>query len=282
MILPSLVLGLLLSYGLAMLPPLLAAAPPGSLQIDVTGEQYFWRVRYPRANADPVELANELRLPVGQHAQLQLDRMLAAQGEAPVEIVAPAGNPFTAGHARASTAFKVGDRYAYRVIDRMTGAEVAERELVLVVTAISETEVIMNRGRIILDLLGNMVQNGKGQRFTPRQEQPLEYVVGKKWTTRFGVSKGEDDQGITELQFRIAGRERISVPAGTFDCYRIEGTGVIWRGGRESTDVSWTVWRAPDQVRTFVARGEEKRRSMRGHVTTVSSERRELVSFKQH
>jgi len=235
---------------------------------------------------DPAAVERYLRrYPSGRFAelaQLQLDRMLAAQGEAPVEIVAPAGNPFTAGHARASTAFKVGDRYVYRAIDRLTGEESAGRELVLAVTAITETEVIMNRGRIVLDLLGNMVQSGKGQRFTPRQEQPLEYVVGKKWTTRFGVSKGEDDQGITELQFRIAGRERISVPAGTFDCYRIEGTGANWRGGRDSTDIAWTVWRAPDRVRTFVAKEETKRRSIRGHVTTVSSERRELVSFRQH
>lgn len=72
-IFPTLVLAVLLAYGLSMLPPLLAAAPPGSLQIHVTGEQYFWRVRYSGPDGREVELANELRLPVGQPAQLLLD-----------------------------------------------------------------------------------------------------------------------------------------------------------------------------------------------------------------
>jgi len=234
---------------------------------------------------DPASVEQYLRrYPSGRFAelaQLQLDRMLAAQGEAPVEIVAPAGNPFTAGHAKASTAFKAGDRYAYRVVDRLGGAESAERDLVLTVTGISESEVVMNRGRVILDLLGNMVQNGKGQRFTPRQEQPLEYGIGKKWTTRFGVSRGEDDQGITEIEYKVAARERITVPAGDFDCYRIEGTGANWRSRRGSMDISVTIWRAPDRVRMFVAKDETKRRTVRGHVTAVESERRELVSFRQ-
>lgn len=69
---PTLVLAGLLVYGLAMLPPLLAAAPTGSLQIAVTAEQYWWRVRYQRPGAAAVELANELRLPVGAPVQFEL------------------------------------------------------------------------------------------------------------------------------------------------------------------------------------------------------------------
>ncbi|MET0385748.1 MAG: cytochrome B, partial [Polyangiales bacterium] len=69
---PTVVLAGLLIYGLAMLPPLLAAAPPGSLRVQVSGEQYWWRVRYPGPNGETVELANELRLPVGEATQLEL------------------------------------------------------------------------------------------------------------------------------------------------------------------------------------------------------------------
>jgi cytochrome c oxidase subunit II len=72
-ILPTIVLAVLLAYGLAMLPSLLSAAPPGSVQIHVTAEQYFWRVRYLDPDGRAVELANELHLPVGQHAQLHLE-----------------------------------------------------------------------------------------------------------------------------------------------------------------------------------------------------------------
>jgi len=45
-IIPTVVLSGLLAYGLALMPPLLAPAPEGSLRIAVTGEQWWWRVRY--------------------------------------------------------------------------------------------------------------------------------------------------------------------------------------------------------------------------------------------
>jgi cytochrome c oxidase subunit 2 len=69
---PTIVLAGLLIYGLAMLPPMLAAAPEGSRVIEVTGEQYWWRIRYPTADGDQVELANELRLAVGEPVTLRL------------------------------------------------------------------------------------------------------------------------------------------------------------------------------------------------------------------
>jgi cytochrome c oxidase subunit 2 len=45
-IIPTVVLTGLLAYGLALMPELLAPAPQGSLKIAVTGEQWWWRVRY--------------------------------------------------------------------------------------------------------------------------------------------------------------------------------------------------------------------------------------------
>ncbi len=65
-VVPTLVLAVLLSFGLAEMPRLLAPAPEGSLQIAVTGEQWWWRVRYLPPGRAPVELANEIRLPVGE------------------------------------------------------------------------------------------------------------------------------------------------------------------------------------------------------------------------
>ena len=65
-VLPVVVLAAYLSYGLALLPALLNPAPPGSLQVAVSGEQWWWRVRYPAPGGGTVELANEVRLPVGE------------------------------------------------------------------------------------------------------------------------------------------------------------------------------------------------------------------------
>jgi cytochrome c oxidase subunit II len=70
-ILPTVVLAALLAYGLPVLPAVLTPAPAGSLQIHVTGKQWWWRVQYVTAQGI-VETANELRLPVNQRVELQL------------------------------------------------------------------------------------------------------------------------------------------------------------------------------------------------------------------
>lgn len=70
---PTLVLTILLAYGLALLPDLVAPAPAGSLKIAVSGEQWWWRVRYLPPGGEAVELANEIRLPVGEPIEFHLD-----------------------------------------------------------------------------------------------------------------------------------------------------------------------------------------------------------------
>lgn len=70
---PTVVLTVLLIYGLAMIPETVARAPEGSRQVAVTGEQWWWRVRYYRPGGEEIVLANEIRLPVGEHTQLRLD-----------------------------------------------------------------------------------------------------------------------------------------------------------------------------------------------------------------
>jgi cytochrome c oxidase subunit 2 len=70
---PTLMLTVLLVHGLTGLPPLVAPAPEGSLNILVTGEQWWWRVRYQPPAGPPVDLANEIRLPVGEPVQFRLE-----------------------------------------------------------------------------------------------------------------------------------------------------------------------------------------------------------------
>jgi len=72
-IVPTLTLTAVAVYGLWLLPGFLAPAAPGSLRIAVTGEQYWWRVRYLPSGKAPVELANEIRLPVGEAVEFALD-----------------------------------------------------------------------------------------------------------------------------------------------------------------------------------------------------------------
>jgi cytochrome c oxidase subunit 2 len=72
-VVPTVVLAILLVYGLAPMPALLAPAPEGSLKIAVSGEQWWWRVRYETESGEVIELANEIRLPVGEAVQFRLD-----------------------------------------------------------------------------------------------------------------------------------------------------------------------------------------------------------------
>jgi cytochrome c oxidase subunit II len=70
--LPVVVLAGTLSYGLSLLPPLLPGSTGSALDIEVTGEQWWWRVRYRPAEGPPVDLANELHLPAGERVELTL------------------------------------------------------------------------------------------------------------------------------------------------------------------------------------------------------------------
>lgn len=68
---PVIVLTVLLAYGLAGIPRIVARAPEGSLRIRVHGQQWWWRVEYVTA-AGTVPVANEIRLPVGESIQFEL------------------------------------------------------------------------------------------------------------------------------------------------------------------------------------------------------------------
>lgn len=218
--------------------------------------------------------------PYAELAQANLERVLAAEGEKRIEAAPTAGNPYTAGTQRADTAFRVGDSYSYQLRDRLAGTTRQARHTV---NAITESEVLFNQGRMILDLLGNTIALPDGRRFTPRQDQPLEYSVGKRWTTRFRTTYKGVDMGIAVLDFRIVARERITVPAGTFDCFRVEWSRNDedpWRRPQR-IETRGAYWAAPDRVRRHVAREEEQWAGSAGNMTNTLSERMELTSFTQ-
>ena len=71
-IVPTLVLAVLLAYGLSLLPRVLALPADNAFVVAVTGEQWWWRVRYMLPDGTTTELANELRLPVGRRVEVRL------------------------------------------------------------------------------------------------------------------------------------------------------------------------------------------------------------------
>lgn len=69
---PVVVLTALLGYGLWLMPQLRPALPGSALTVQVSGEQWWWRVRYPLPSGGTVELANEIRLPLGEPVAFEL------------------------------------------------------------------------------------------------------------------------------------------------------------------------------------------------------------------
>ncbi len=68
---PLVVLTLLLVFGVAELPATLARGHD-RVTLEITGRQWWWRVRYLEPGFEPLELANEIRLPVGRRIDAHL------------------------------------------------------------------------------------------------------------------------------------------------------------------------------------------------------------------
>ncbi len=234
--------------------------------------------------SDPAPVEAYLRrYPSGRFAELaqrRLDAVLAAQGERPVEAAPFQGNPFTAGTVRAGGKSRVGDRYSYDVIDRLPLLDKVTR-LDLRITAITDAHVIFNDGLVVRDHLGNLVRTKNGAEYTPRQDHPVEYAVGRKWTTRYDVTSQGRHAGTVSMDFRVAARETVTVPAGRFDCFRVEGRGVNRRPGGPPLDIVVTRWNARERVRAPIAVDEVRHTSVPGREKEVFSERMELASFEQ-
>jgi hypothetical protein len=232
---------------------------------------------------DPAPLEDFLRkYPSGSFselAQLQLDRVLARQGEKKVHIEAAAGNPFTKGSAEANTAYKVGDSYTYKTIDNFTKIETLETRTV---TQITDREVVYDSGHVT-DLLGNALKEPDGRSMTQTQQYPLEYAIGKQWTSRTDLFAPKAGYGKVTFEARIVTRERITVPAGTFDAFRIEAEG-YGQFPSVTVKIDRKFWMAPAQVRRPLA-FEQTRKVVGGRGggggQVLQADRLELVSFKQ-
>lgn len=69
---PVIIITFTVIYSLRPLPKLIERAPEGSLTVKVSGLQWWWRVTY-EYQGKPVELANEIWLPVGKPVQFILE-----------------------------------------------------------------------------------------------------------------------------------------------------------------------------------------------------------------
>ncbi len=70
---PVVTLSVLLVYGLLLTGAVGRSAQPHDFRIEVTGEQFWWRVRYPEMDGQPgFATANEIHIPAGRTVELVL------------------------------------------------------------------------------------------------------------------------------------------------------------------------------------------------------------------
>ncbi|MEQ1776736.1 MAG: caspase family protein, partial [Burkholderiales bacterium] len=182
-------------------------------------------------------------------AQLQLDRLLAQQGEKKIEVISDSRNPYTKGSAIADTRFKVGDSYTYRNQDLFAKTENASAADT--VTRISRTTVTYDSG-LVTDFLGNRIRGRQGERLAMgNQGTPLEFSVGKRWSSRYVMPPGFGASGraFIDMDFRVVTREPVTVPAGTFNAFHIKGVGFSAGSGANVLRTEVEIWHAPGQVR---------------------------------
>ncbi len=266
------------------LPPGMIAKPGDDEKARLFAEELkIWESIQEAASSAPFE-SYLRKFPSGQFAelaQLQLERLLAKEGEKPIQIAPANGNPYTAGSARADTSYVIGDSWTWRVFDRESGADKGRRSRT--VTEITEHEVRYNKGLPVTDLLGNLKRTADGRRFTGGQFLPLEFMVGKQWTTQFrSFNSSMNVEFNSEYTFRIVAREKLTVTAGTFDCFRVEGKGISRPiHGSGSTTLLYNYWMDPAVCRGVIKQEINRTFFGRFGMNVIENDRYELISYRQ-
>jgi uncharacterized caspase-like protein len=163
---------------------------------------------------------------ISERAQFQLEQLQKAA------IVAQPGVDGLTALSPSKARYAVGDHFVYRAID-FYGKELPPRDLQ--VTAIDDDRIIINGGREVWDLMGNQVTNALGTRSPAKMWFPTELVLGKRWRSAYTIRYASGANPVSLYwDFHVAALEDISVPAGTFRAYRVEGTSWTSNGNYQS------------------------------------------------
>jgi hypothetical protein len=198
-----------------------------------------------------------------------------AAGKPVPQFVQASTNPYSAGRYALGRKFTVGDNATFRLTDMMTGVETPPQSITITSIDTANDRVIANQGEFISDLMGNRLRAPGIDTDIPQQVSPAELQIGKTWSagwklsTRYGTST-------VKMDFRIVAFEKVRVPAGEFEAFRIEGTG--WAvGNGYSNRREQRLWIVPGL--NFAIKTEIWVRDSRA---IYASDRVELLSLHQN
>jgi uncharacterized caspase-like protein len=188
-------------------------------------------------------------------------------------LMRPSPNPASAGTYALNRRYSIGDEAVYAASEPVFGAKEPDRRLR--VTRVDEDgdRVEFNQGRHIRDTLGNVIKNTQNS-FDPRiQHNPVELQVGRKWTTRYRIS-GSGKVTEAYRDYRVVGRERVRVPAGEFEAFRLEAEGWLLTTGTRLAIRTWVVPGLNFDLKSQIIRHPRKGIASSGELI-------ELISCKQ-
>ena len=190
------------------------------------------------------------------------------------QLLQPSPNPYSAGRYPLGRRFTVGDEATFRESDFLTG--VTQRTYTIRVTRVDldADRVEINGGKGIIDSMGNPIKWWAREFNAPVQQTPAEFQVGKKWTAAYTESRPGQAPINISIAFHILRREKVIVPAGTFDAFRIEGWGWSMTHGSQ---IEFRQWLVPGL--NFTVKREVLVRAPFGRFG--DTDRHELVSLRQ-
>ena len=176
---------------------------------------------------------------------------------------------------------KTGDTWTYQVIDLLSGS--VTRKYTLSLESATRDTFRFGRGYVTdksLNLLRE-TRDGKPVKWIPKRPNydfPME--IGKTWSA-VAVRDTSDLEAEHEFTFRVIRQERVIVPAGVFDAFRVEGTNKYKSRRKDGSSGEGVgvhrYWYSPAVAR-FVAY-EYEETNWKGVV--YKKDRDELVSFKR-
>ena len=137
--------------------------------------------------------------------------------------------------------FRRGDKYNFVVSDLLTKI-VIERPVYEVIS-VQPDSVEFNQGYKVTPA-GAIIRTIAGATLDPYQQwiPAGDYQVGKRWFTRSMLTPKSGQPQWVELRGRVVAREKVTVPAGTFDTFKMEMEQTAQDGSR----LNITYWGQPD------------------------------------
>lgn len=175
---------------------------------------------------------------ISELAQAVLERIERRKLVAQLQEGEAAQNP-------AESRFRIGDNYTMRL---STSNQRASRDITIKVTEVNGDTArytdVFGAGQIgESTIAGAVINDGISTYDPPYVLVPGgEYQVGKRWTGRSNRAYNTGKKEWMDYSARVVSREKITVPAGTFDCYKVEFNFQLESGVLQKS----TIWVQPE------------------------------------